>query len=206
MDIVDIAKAQRIGGADGELVEALCGEIESLRSLNVRILRIIANEESRIGPLCYGVCKDLKEARDSADSARREGLFGMYPAACVVLDMQIARLTHKMSEMKMALTSNAELNRLAQRGRAKRSGAHLSAVLVTGDKAMEEQVRTRIVEADDNQHAVCLDEKSQFNGWVLYRHPDGQWVSLRPAMPIEIAAASFRLSNMEADEGLPQAG
>ena len=35
MDILEIAIAQRIGGADGELVEALCAEICRLRSKEV---------------------------------------------------------------------------------------------------------------------------------------------------------------------------
>ena len=45
-------------------------------------------------PLNYGTCSSLESARDTADEARRLWLLGQYPSACVVLDMQVARLMH----------------------------------------------------------------------------------------------------------------
>ena len=51
-------------------------------------------------PLSYGTCFTLEEARNTADSARRERLLGKYPAACVVLDMQVARLNFLVSTLQ----------------------------------------------------------------------------------------------------------
>lgn len=52
--------------------------------------------------LAYGSCKSLESARRIADEARKTGVLGMYPAACVVLDMQLSRLMY-------ASAINAEL-------------------------------------------------------------------------------------------------
>jgi hypothetical protein len=52
-----------------------------------------------MGPLEYGNCKGLPMARNAADCARRDGLRGMYPSACVVLDMHVARLEHAIRGM-----------------------------------------------------------------------------------------------------------
>ena len=42
-----------------------------------------------------------------------------------------------------------------------------------------------------NQHgqkrAVETDKADRFYGWVFYKHPDGQWVTLRKATPDELA-------------------
>jgi hypothetical protein len=44
-----------------------------------------------------------------------------------------------------------------------------------------------------NQHgqkrAVETDKADRFYGWVFYKHPDGQWVTLRKATPDELAEA-----------------
>ena len=32
---------------------------------------------------------------------------------------------------------------------------------------------------------LVQDPRSSFDGWICYRHPDGQWVSLRPASETE---------------------
>ena len=45
-----------------------------------------------------------------------------------------------------------------------------------------------MIETKDGRHAVCLDG-GRFHGWVFYRHPNGQWVSLRRALPSEIQNA-----------------
>lgn len=49
-------------------------------------------------------------------------------------------------------------------------------------------MNSRMIELRDGKHAVCLDE-GPFHGWVFFKHPDGQWVSLRKALPEEIADA-----------------
>ena len=49
MDILDRALAQRIGGADGELVEALCEEIVRLRAVPTR--EAVVQEGYRAGKL-----------------------------------------------------------------------------------------------------------------------------------------------------------
>jgi hypothetical protein len=40
----------------------------------------------------YGVIASLEAALKAADDAKREGLLGYYPAACVVLASEIARV------------------------------------------------------------------------------------------------------------------
>ena len=60
--------------------------------------------DAQMGPLEYGNCQGLEMARSAADCARRDDLRGMYPSACVVLDMYIARL-HAINE---ALRKDAE--------------------------------------------------------------------------------------------------
>ena len=52
-----------------------------------------------MGPLTYGTCASLEDARCAADAALREGLRGQFPAACVVLDMRVARLEAAIKEV-----------------------------------------------------------------------------------------------------------
>lgn len=44
-----------------------------------------------------------------------------------------------------------------------------------------------------NEHgeyrAVETDKASRFYGWVFYKHPDGQWVTLRKATEPELSRA-----------------
>ena len=43
---------------------------------------------------------------------------------------------------------------------------------------------------------VLTDEpRKDMHGWLLYRHPDGQWVSLRKATDADISAISQAVSN-----------
>ncbi len=46
MDILEHALAQRIGGADGELVEALCEEVKRLREIEAAA-RNLCNQKGR---------------------------------------------------------------------------------------------------------------------------------------------------------------
>lgn len=48
-------------------------------------------------PLAYGVIRNLEDARNAADQARKDGLLGFYPASTVVLDMALSRLLHSLS-------------------------------------------------------------------------------------------------------------
>ena len=57
------------------------------------------SRSAQMGPLEYGNCQGLPMARNAADCARRDGLRGMYPSACVVLDMHVARLEHAIRGM-----------------------------------------------------------------------------------------------------------
>lgn len=54
-------------------------------------------------PLAYGAVRSLEQARTAADEARREGLLGQFPAACVVLDMAFARVVASNAELLDAL-------------------------------------------------------------------------------------------------------
>ena len=37
--------------------------------------------------------------------------------------------------------------------------------------------------------AIEIEPKNRFYGWVFYKHPDGQWVTLRQASEEEIESA-----------------
>lgn len=41
-------------------------------------------------------------------------------------------------------------------------------------------------------HAVMLDTKHKFYGWLFYQHPDGQWVSKRKLKDWELIQAVTR--------------
>lgn len=40
-----------------------------------------------------------------------------------------------------------------------------------------------------HKRAVETDRTDRLYGWVFYKHPDGQWVTLRKATPDELAEA-----------------
>jgi cytochrome oxidase Cu insertion factor (SCO1/SenC/PrrC family) len=44
-----------------------------------------------------------------------------------------------------------------------------------------------LVETLDKKYAVCIE--GRFYGWAFYKHPDGQWVTLRKANNDEISQA-----------------
>lgn len=46
-----------------------------------------------------------------------------------------------------------------------------------------------MIETADGRHCVCIDEGSRYFGWVFYRHPDGQWATLRKATEAEMVDA-----------------
>ena len=46
---------------------------------------------------------------------------------------------------------------------------------------------SRFIPTPDGQHALCTE--GRFKNWIFYKHPDGQWVSLRMAFEPEIRAA-----------------
>lgn len=50
--------------------------------------------------------------------------------------------------------------------------------------------------ANNNREMLLVDDKkSSANGWLCYRHPDGQWVTLREATQKDrdqIAAARYK--------------
>jgi hypothetical protein len=51
---------------------------------------------------------------------------------------------------------------------------------------------SKLIEATNQNgelRAVEVDKTSKFYGWVFYKHPDGQWVTLRQANAKELAMA-----------------
>ena len=65
---------------------------------------------AQMGPLAHGNCQGLPMARDAADCARRDDLRGMYPSACVVLDMHVARLEHAIRGMLATWASESDVS------------------------------------------------------------------------------------------------
>lgn len=68
---------------------------------------------------------------------------------------------------------------------------------------MNNQIETKMILDMSGQNAVCLDTDNRFYCWVMYKHPGGNWVSKRPAFPIEIIKAKAILEMLEAKAGIP---
>lgn len=49
-----------------------------------------------------------------------------------------------------------------------------------------------MIETADGRHAVCVNKADRFYGWVFQKHPDGQWVSMRLALPSEMNSAILK--------------
>ena len=54
------------------------------------------------------------------------------------------------------------------------------------------------------ERAAELRRKSQFFGWLFWRHPDGQWVTLRKLDPSEIQEAYDQSEDMMVLDGKPR--
>ena len=67
-----------------------------------------------------------------------------------------------------------------------------------------QQIDQKMIVAS-NGKAICLNENSRFNCWVMYDN-HGTWVSERPALPEEIQRAKRQLEALEVFEGIPQRG
>lgn len=51
-------------------------------------------------------------------------------------------------------------------------------------------------EANGREMMYCYpDSKHELAGWLLYRHPDGQWVTLRKATDADVTALSAGVSH-----------
>lgn len=51
-------------------------------------------------------------------------------------------------------------------------------------------------ESNGKEMMYCYpDSKHELAGWILYRHPDGQWVTLRKATDADIEAVSEAVSS-----------
>lgn len=68
----------------------------------------LLSKSLELGPLEYGVIRSLEDARCAVDDALREGLKGKYPAAAVVLDMQLVRLTSGLRDAERQRDELAE--------------------------------------------------------------------------------------------------
>ena len=71
---------------------------------------------------------------------------------------------------------------------------------------MDNQIETKMIEDWSGNFAVCIDTKSRFNGWIFFKHRDGQWVTDRMALPIEIAGAQAKLERLKIGAGIPCKG
>lgn len=63
----------------------------------------------------------------------------------------------------------------------------------TNNNSIEHQIETKMIIGSHGKYCVCLDTNSDWNSWLFQKHPDGQWVSLRLALPAEIKAAQHQL-------------
>lgn len=69
-------------------------------------------------------------------------------------------------------------------------------------KKQDEIVRRKLAvaplrfEANGKEMMYCYpDSKHELAGWLLYRHPDGQWVTLRKATDADVNAMSQAVSH-----------
>lgn len=65
------------------------------------------------------------------------------------------------------------------------------------DKA-QRQLDSKILESRDSGYGVCVDKESDWKDWLLQKHPDGDWVTVRKALPAEIAAAHAQYNLLRA--------
>jgi len=54
---------------------------------------------------------------------------------------------------------------------------------------IQRQIDSKIIEGRDGNYGVCIDADSDWKDWLLQKHADGGWVTLRKALPSEISAA-----------------
>lgn len=73
-------------------------------------------------------------------------------------------------------------------------------------RSIEQQIETKMIEANHGKYCVCLDNNSKWNCWVFQRHPDGKFVSLRLAFPAEIIAAQNQLQSLKMAMDIPSRG
>lgn len=64
----------------------------------------------------------------------------------------------------------------------------------TKQQASPHETHIGLIESNDGKTAVCVDG-GRFDGWILYKHVDGQWVSLRKATPSEMDEARALWAN-----------
>ena len=59
----------------------------------------------------------------------------------------------------------------------------------------------RFFDAISNRQMILVAEGESFAGWLCYRHPDGQWVSLRKANEDDIAKINAAQQSVHSDAG-----
>jgi hypothetical protein len=63
---------------------------------------------------------------------------------------------------------------------------------------MDNKLKNGLVLLQSNPNiAICLDENSEYYGWLFYQHPDGQYVTMRKLKSWELMQAEDQI-----DEGL----
>lgn len=59
---------------------------------------------------------------------------------------------------------------------------------------------TRFFDVASNREMLLVAEGESFAGWLCYRHPDGQWVSLRKANKNDLAKLEAAEQSVQADK------
>lgn len=61
-----------------------------------------------------------------------------------------------------------------------------------------EQINTKMIrDSLEACLAVCVDKDSRYYGWLFYKGGNGQWVTKRLALPMEVERARAKLLAME---------
>jgi len=65
---------------------------------------------------------------------------------------------------------------------------------------------SKMIEHPSGKYAICVDSENKACGWVFYKHVDGQWVTLRLALPGEIEGALKRYAQIKIELDIPEKG
>lgn len=67
-----------------------------------------------------------------------------------------------------------------------------------------EQINTKMIrDSLEGCLAVCVDKDSRYYGWLFYKGGNGQWITKRLALPMEIERAKAKLLAMQIQMDIP---
>ena len=71
---------------------------------------------------------------------------------------------------------------------------------------LQKQYDSKIITTYNGKNAIDINPESNFYGWIYYKGGEGQWVSLRRALPQEVQDALRRLRDIQRELDIPDRG